>query len=154
MLREDSGRGGSTAIHAGWQIGTRLALGDPANQFPLHDNHRHAVLIAGGIGITPIKAMAQALKARGDAFELHYSGRTPADMAYLDLLKREFPDQLHTYFTRADGGTRIDLESVMRTAPADALFYVCGPGGLITAARETAQELGMAAGRLQYENFE
>lgn len=154
VLREDSGRGGSAAVHAGWQIGTRLAMDYPANQFPLHDNRRHAILIAGGIGITPIKAMAQALKARGDSFELHYSGRTPVDMAYLDLLTREFPDQLRAYFTRADVGKRIDLESVMRTAPADALFYICGPGGLIAAARDAAQGLGMAAGRLQYENFE
>ena len=154
VLREDSGRGGSSAIHARWQIGTRLATAVPANQFPLHQDHRHSVLIAGGIGITPIKAMAQALQARGGSFELHYSGRTPADMAYRDLLTREFPDQLRSYFTRSGGGKRIDLQSIMRSAPADALFYVCGPGGLIAAARETARELGIAAGRMQYENFE
>jgi len=154
VLREDSGRGGSSAIHASWQIGTKLALDFPANQFPLHDDERHAVLIAGGIGITPIKAMAQALKARGNSFELRYSGRTPPDMAYLDLLSREFSDQLHPHFTRADGGKRIDLQSVMRTAPADTVFYVCGPGSLIDAAREAARALDIAPARLQYENFD
>ena len=154
VLREDGGRGGSSAIHASWRIGTRLALDLPANQFPLHEDDRHAVLIAGGIGITPIKAMAQALEARGGSFELHYSGRTPADMAYRDRLAIEFPDQLHLHFTRTGGGKRIDLQSVMRSAPADALFYVCGPGRLIEAARKAARELGIAAGRLQYESFE
>lgn len=154
VLREDGGRGGSSAIHASWQIGTRLALGLPANQFPLHEDERHAVLIAGGIGITPIKAMAQALKARGGSFELHYSGRTPADMAYRDRLASEFPDQLRLHFTRTKGGKRIDLQSLMRSAPADAQFYVCGPGRLIEAAREAARELGIATGRLQYEDFE
>ena len=101
-----------------------------------------------------IRAMAQALKARGGSFELHYSSRTPADMAYRDQLAIEFPEQLQLYFTRADGGMRFDLQSAMRSAPADALFYVCGPGRLIVAAGESAHELGIAAGRLQYENFE
>lgn len=154
VLRKDAGHGGSAAIHDSWQIGTRLAAGLPANQFPLHADGRHAVLIAGGIGITPVRAMAQALKARGGSFELHYSSRTPADMAYRDQLAVEFPEQLRLYFTRVDGGRRIDLRSVMRSAPADALFYVCGPDRLIGAARQTAGELGIAADRLQYENFE
>jgi ferredoxin-NADP reductase/predicted pyridoxine 5'-phosphate oxidase superfamily flavin-nucleotide-binding protein len=154
VLREDAGRGGSAAIHTSWQIGTRLAMAQPTNQFPMHADGRHAVLIAGGIGITPIRAMAQALKARGGSFELHYSSRTPADMAYRDQLAIEFPEQLQLYFTRADGGMRFDLQSAMRSAPADALFYVCGPGRLIVAAGESAHELGIAAGRLQYENFE
>ena len=154
VLREDDGRGGSAAIHASWQIGTRLALDHPVNQFPLHQDERHSVLIAGGIGITPIKAMAQELKVRGGTFELHYSGRTPADMAYRDRLAIEFPLQLHLYFTRAPGGKRIDLPSIMRAAPPDALFYVCGPGPLIEATNATARELGISAERVQYESFE
>ncbi|MFZ2155679.1 MAG: pyridoxamine 5'-phosphate oxidase family protein [Bradyrhizobium sp.] len=154
VLREEAGRGGSAAIHASWRIGTRLMLDVPANQFPLHDDRRHTVLVAGGIGITPIKAMAQELKARGNLFELHYSGRTAADMAYRDRLAVEFPGQLHLYFTRTPGGSRIDLHSVMRNAPADALFYVCGPGQLIENAKVAARELAIPAGRLQYESFE
>ena len=154
VLREEAGRGGSAAIHAYWQIGTRLALDHPANQFPLHDDGRPAILIAGGIGITPIKAMAQELDARGNAFALHYSGRTAADMAYRDRLAIEFPGQLHQYLTRAPGGARIDLHAIMRAAPADALFYVCGPGRLIEAAKAAARELTIPAGRLQYESFE
>ena len=154
VLHEEAGRGGSDAIHAGWQIGTRLALGDPANQFPLHEDGRPAVLIAGGIGITPIKAMAQELKARGNDFELHYSGRTAADMAYRDRLAIEFPEQLRLYFTRATGGTRMDLQSVMYTAKADSVFYVCGPGRLIEAAKETARRLAIPVTRIQYESFE
>ena len=154
VLREDMGRGASAAIHASWQIGTRLAIDVPANQFPLHEDGRHAVLIAGGIGITPIKAMAQALKAQGSSFELHYSGRTPPEMAYRDWLAIEFPRQLHLYFTRSKVGRRIDLHSIMRSAPADTLFYVCGPGQLIEAAKSAARELGIAADFLQYESFE
>jgi len=154
VLLEEAGRGGSAAIHATWQIGTRLALDQPANQFLLHDDDRPALLIAGGIGITPIKAMAHALKARGNCFELHYTGRRPEEMAYRDRLASEFPGQLHLYFTRAPQETRIDLHSVMRAAPADALFYVCGPGRLIEAAKAAGRDLAIAAGRIQYEIFD
>lgn len=154
VLREEAGRGGSAAIHATWQIGTRLALEPSVNQFPLHDDDRHAVLVAGGIGITPIRAMAQALKARGSSFELHYSGRTAADMAYRDQLAIEFPGHLHLYFTRTPGGTRLDLHATLASAPPRALFYVCGPGRLIEAARAAASQLGIPASRVQYESFE
>jgi ferredoxin-NADP reductase len=154
VLHEDAGRGGSTAIHASWQLGTRLALDHPVNQFPLHDDDRHSVLIAGGIGITPIRAMAQSLKARSKSFELHYSGRTAADMAYREQLATEFPAQLHLYVTREPGGTRLDLRSTMAAAPPGALFYVCGPGRLIEAARKAASDLAIPAERVQYESFE
>lgn len=154
VLHEQSGRGGSAAIHLSWQIGTLLAVDHPANQFPLHDDDRPAILIAGGIGITPIKAMGQVLKARGNTFELHYSGRSGAEMAYRDRLEVEFPGQLHLYFTRVPGGARIDLHAVMRAAPADALCYVCGPRRLIEAAKSAAHELAISAGRVQYESFE
>ncbi len=154
VLHEAAGRGGSAALLDTWQIGTRLALDHAANQFPLHDDDRPGVLIAGGIGITPLKAMAEELKARGTPFQLHYSARSAADMAYRDRLALEFPGQLRLYFTRAPGATRIDLRSIMCSAPADALFYVCGPGGLIEAASTAARELAIPVGRVQYESFE
>jgi ferredoxin-NADP reductase/predicted pyridoxine 5'-phosphate oxidase superfamily flavin-nucleotide-binding protein len=154
VLREENGRGGSAAVHANWQIGTRLALDHPANQFPLHGDERPAVLIAGGIGITPIKAMAQELKARGTPFELHYSGKTAADMPYRDRLAIEFPGQLHLYLTRTPDGYRLDLKALMEAAAPGTVFYVCGPGGLIAAAKAVARELGIAPGRLQHESFE
>jgi ferredoxin-NADP reductase/predicted pyridoxine 5'-phosphate oxidase superfamily flavin-nucleotide-binding protein len=154
VLQEAGRRGGSAAIHATWRIGTRLALDCPINQFSLHDDDRPAVLIAGGIGITPIKAMAHALNARGTPFELHYSGRTAADMVYRDSLAIEFSQQLHLYFTRSPSGSRMGLQSILRTAPGDALFYVCGPGRLIAAAGTAATELAIPARRVQYESFE
>lgn len=154
VLREADGRGGSAAIHATWQIGTRLALDPTVNQFPLHDDDRPAVLIAGGIGITPIKAMAQALKARGTSFELHYSGRTAAEMGYRDRLAIEFPDQLHLYFTRTAGGNRLDIEAILDAAKPDTMFYVCGPARLIEAVLKAARELGIPRSCMQYESFE
>lgn len=154
VLREEAGRGGSAAIHTMWQIGTRFAVDLATNQFPLHDDDRPTVLIAGGIGITPVKAMAQALKARGTSFELHYSGRTAADMAYRDLIAIEFPSQLHLYFTRTPGGDRLDIEAILDAAAPDTMFYVCGPVRLIDAVIKAARQRGIPDSRLQYESFE
>ncbi len=153
VLREGDGRGGSRAIHAAWQIGTRLRVAPPINHFPLHADSRPAVLIAGGIGITPLKAMAQALKRRQMPFELHYTGRTPIDMAYHDQLAVELTSGYFTYFSRVPGHRRLDVAEVLRRAAGDAVFYVCGPVALIEAVRAAAHRLGIAPERVQHESF-
>lgn len=153
VLHEVAGRGGSAAIHRGWRIGTRINLDLPVNQFPLHADQRPAVLIAGGIGITPVKAMAHALKARGTSFELHYTATAPAEMAYRDALAVEFPAQCRLYFSRLPRQPRLDIERILQGAPADALFYVCGPVRLIGAVIEGASAFGIEPGRVQFESF-
>jgi hypothetical protein len=154
VLWESDGRGGSAAIHANWMIGTRLDVDPPVNQFPLHDDARPAVLIAGGIGITPIKAMAQALQERGTPFMLHYTGRRPEEMAYRDRLAIEFPEQLQLYFSRVTGQARMDIDALVRNAAKDAVIYVCGPDALIDAVVTGAKRLGIAPERVQFESFE
>lgn len=154
VLRDDVGRGGSTALHSSWQIGVQINVQPPMNQFPLHSDNRPAILLAGGIGITPIKAMAHVLKDRGTYFELHYTGRDRKGMAYNDLLADEFPKQLHQYFTRASNASRIDITNLLQRAPADAQFYVCGPPMLLDAVVQTAGKLSIEPTRIQYEIFE
>jgi ferredoxin-NADP reductase/predicted pyridoxine 5'-phosphate oxidase superfamily flavin-nucleotide-binding protein len=153
VLREPEGRGGSAAIHADWQLGTSLALDLPVNQFRLHADASPAVLIAGGIGITPILAMARALKTQQRPFSIHYSSRTRTAMAYHEELVREFPEQLQLYYTREVGGERMDPESIIRNLPAVTWIYVCGPDPLIAAVRGAADRMGMAA-RVLSESFE
>lgn len=77
VLCESDGCGGSRTIHETWRIGTQLRIAPPVNHFSLHADSRPAVLIAGGIGITPIRAMAQALRSRNIPFELHCTRRPP-----------------------------------------------------------------------------
>jgi len=154
VLRETEGRGASAAIHRTWQLGTRINIAAPSNQFPLHQDPRPAILIAGGIGITPMLAMAEALKQRGAQFQLHYSGRSAGEMAFRDRLIERFPEQLHLYFTRAEVPSRPDIPRLMQTAPPDAVFYVCGPRRLIDAVRQTAHQLGIPEERVQVESFE
>ncbi|WP_291994069.1 2Fe-2S iron-sulfur cluster-binding protein [Candidatus Accumulibacter sp. ACC003] len=151
VLREDAGSGGSLAIHASWQLGLQLFCQLPGNDFAVHDEQRPAVLIAGGIGITPIKAMALQLQARKNPFALHYAGRSASEMAYRDRLERQFGAQLRTY--AGDRGQRLDVPGVFAAAPTDALFYVCGPARLLDTARDAAATHGIAADRLRFERF-
>jgi hypothetical protein len=151
VLRDEQGTGGSCAVHAMFDLGLRLRCELPRNHFPLHYDMRPALLIAGGIGITPIKAMAQALKARGNVMHLHYAGRSGPEMAFRDRLTREFGSAL-TVYRSADGG-RMEIERILATAPDDALIYVCGPGRLIEGVIRHASRLGIDAKRIRVERF-
>jgi ferredoxin-NADP reductase len=153
VLRVDDGDGGSRALHDGWQLGACLHVDPPENYFPLHEDDRPAVLIAGGIGITPIKAMAETLATRGADFELHYTGRTLQDMAFARDLQRRFPTQCRLYFSQTPDSSRLDIEGLLANVSADAVIYVCGPNRLIDAVRQTARYLGIPAERVQFESF-
>ncbi|OHX36966.1 pyridoxamine 5'-phosphate oxidase [Methylomonas sp. LWB] len=153
VLRIDEGEGGSSALHDGWQIGARLNVDAPDNYFSLHDDDRPALLIAGGIGITPIKAMTETLAARGTAFQLHYTGRTPQYMAFIKDLQRQFSDRCRFYFSQAQNPTRLDVSGLLANASTDTVFYVCGPTRLIDSVRQTARQLGIADDRVQFESF-
>ncbi|PKM03505.1 MAG: pyridoxamine 5'-phosphate oxidase [Gammaproteobacteria bacterium HGW-Gammaproteobacteria-6] len=153
VLRVEDGGGGSQALHDGWQIGTRLNVDAPENHFPLHDDARPALLIAGGIGITPIKAMAGELTTRGVDFQLHYTGRSPEQMAFIEDLQHHFPNQCRFYFSETSTPTRLDVSVLLNSVSADTIIYVCGPARMIDAVRQTARRLGIAEDRLQSESF-
>ena len=153
VLRVDDGAGGSQALHDGWQLGTRLNVDVPDNYFPLHGDSRPALLVAGGIGITPIKAMAEELTARGVDFQLHYAGRLPQQMAFVEDLRRHFPNRCRFYFSQAPTPTRLDVSVLLNSVSDDTLVYVCGPSRLIDSVRQTARRLGIADERLQFESF-
>ncbi|MGR9088275.1 MAG: pyridoxamine 5'-phosphate oxidase family protein [Gammaproteobacteria bacterium] len=153
VLRFDAGEGGSRALHDGWQIGTRLNVDAPDNYFPLHDDDRPALLIAGGIGITPLKAMAEALAARRADFQLHYTGRAPREMAFVKDLEQHLSRQCRFYFSKVQHPTRLDVPALLGSVSADAVIYVCGPARLIDAVRQTARRLGIAEQRVQFESF-
>jgi len=151
VLRNDNGDGGSVAVHAQFDIGHRLRCALPQNNFGLHADSSPAVLIAGGIGITPIKPMAQTLRARGSALQIHYAARSRRDMAFGDRLQREFGNDIKLYSSAA--GEHINVVELLSSAPVDAIFYVCGPERLIDAVSTAATELRIDAHRIRYERF-
>ncbi len=151
VLREESGTGGSDAVHALFKTGLTLRCGFPENRFRLENGSEPVVLIAGGIGITPLKAMAHALAAQDRSFHLHYAARSQADMAYGETLVRTLQERITAY--RSDRGERMDLDQIVRSAPGNALIYVCGPDRLIAAVRAATDKAGFDAARLRFERF-
>ncbi len=151
VLREDAGTGGSRAVHATFSLGLRLRCGLPRNDFALHDDGRPAVLIAGGIGITPLKAMAHALAARNTVMQLHYAARSAAQAAYRDELARKLGDALRLY-SSADG-QRMDVDALLAAAPPAAVFYVCGPHRLVDPVSQGAARAGIDPARIRVERF-
>jgi len=142
-------RGGSRYMHEQARVGQTFAIGGPRNNFPLAGDAPRSVLIAGGIGITPIWCMAQALEAIGAAFEVHYAVRTRADAAFLAELERMAPRlRLHV---DAEAGRVLDAPAIVQAAPADAHLYCCGPAPMLQAFEAAAA--GRPEGRAHVEYF-
>jgi vanillate O-demethylase ferredoxin subunit len=136
VQREDHGRGGSKAIHEVVQAGRILAISVPRNNFPLHEEAGHHVLIAGGIGITPVMSMIHRLLAIDATFELHYSVRYESKLAFHDELRRlGLVDQVNVYVDGGDPNRGMNVIDIATAAPLYAHFYCCGPAGLMRAVK-------------------
>lgn len=131
VLREESGRGGSAWMHANATPGARLRIRGPRNHFRLDESASKLILIAGGIGITPISAMARRARELGLDYELHYSGRSRACMALADELASLHGDRLHLHVK--DEGTRADYAALLAEPRAGTQVYACGPQALLDA---------------------
>ncbi|WP_251863058.1 cytochrome P450/oxidoreductase [Achromobacter sp. Marseille-Q4962] len=131
VLREDEGRGGSRWIHDHVRPGDRLRIRGPRNHFRLDENARRLILIAGGIGITPISAMARRAQELGLDYELHYSGRSRSSMALVDELAARHGDRLRLHVR--DEGTRADYAALLAAPQAGTQIYACGPQALLDA---------------------
>lgn len=150
VLAEAGGSGGSMAVHKLVTVGLRLNVTPPSNDFPLHTDRRPAVLIAGGIGIAPIRSMAFALRSSGRDFTLHYAARSRAEAAWVTEIERAFAPNVSLHLS--DTGSRMDVEQLIRSAHPDAVFYVCGPARLIDQVGAIAETLGLAD-RVRSERF-
>jgi len=151
VLNEPEGSGGSKMIHEHFGLGMEIHCPIASNHFEHHSDDRPTVLIAAGIGITPIKAMSQSLTAQGSQISFHYAGRSRRQMAYLDRLEREFTDRLSVY--SADEGQRLNLKNIFENTSKNTVFYLCGPNKLIDDAIETAQQLNIDPSRIRFERF-
>ncbi|MDR0226022.1 MAG: cytochrome P450/oxidoreductase [Burkholderiaceae bacterium] len=129
VLREAHSRGGSAWVHEHLRSGAIVQVRGPRNHFPLDESASHLVLVAGGIGITPISAMARHARALGLSYEIHYSGRRRAGMALLAQLQAEHGDRLHLYI--AEEGRRADYAALLATPRAAARIHACGPQRLL-----------------------
>lgn len=151
VLRQDDGSGGSVAVHANLTVGSRVNCNPPGNDFALDDSRSPVVLIAGGIGITPLRAMAHSLRAAGRSFALHYAVRSATEAAFLAELRTLLGDKLRCY--DASHGERLDSSRIIGDAPPAAHVYVCGPDRLIRAVVDAAQAHDWEPQRVHYERF-
>ncbi|KAI3591505.1 Flavodoxin reductases (ferredoxin-NADPH reductases) family 1 [Cupriavidus sp. U2] len=150
VLRDAASRGGSVAMHA-LVAGNILEISAPKNHFPLHADARHSVLLAGGIGVTPILAMAQSLARSGASFEFHYCTRSAASTAFQDRIAGA--DLRERTFLYHDDGQRADLQRLLAAPRADTHLYVCGPSGFMAAVLDTARAAGWMESNLHREYF-
>ncbi len=153
VLREAQSRGGSQAMHEQVQEGQTLTISEPRNHFPLVAAKR-SLLIAGGIGITPILAMARTLHAQGSTFDLHYCGRSAFRMAFLDDLERsDFKASVHIYADDGMGYKPFDAHAEIGQMQQNTHLYVCGPSGFMSHVLNTAKGNGWPEGQLHREYF-
>ncbi|QJQ97401.1 cytochrome P450/oxidoreductase [Halomonas sp. PGE1] len=149
VLREPEGRGGSRWVHEAVKQGLALEVRGPRNHFRLDEGAEGYLLIAGGIGITPIIAMADRLKALGKPYELHYAGRGRDTMAFLARLERDHGAALRLY--AGAEGARLDLAALLAEPREGSLIYACGPERLLDALAEGTAH--WPEGSLHVEHF-
>lgn len=125
IRRDAQGRGGSKRIHDEIRPGSVLQISPPRNHFALDEHARKSVLMAGGIGITPIYSMFARLQALGREVELHYWCRSPEHVLFRSALERS-PDA-HIHYSSADAQNRVMLAAVLDRVPHDVEIYCCGP---------------------------
>ena len=147
IKRDRASRGGSVFIHDKLRVGQVIPVGGPRNNFPLDENAAHSVLIAGGIGITPIWCMAQRLKKLGRSFELHYACRDRAEVAFADEMK-DWPEaNIHV---DAEAGGFLDVHKLVAGARKDAHFYCCGPIPMLEAFEAATKDLPQEQVHVEY----
>ena len=149
VLREPHGRGGSEEIFREFGVGTEFISSTPRDHFRLVDASEY-VLIAGGIGITPIKAMVDELRARGARWRLHYGGRSREHMAFVDELVDLGGDNVSIVPQDVDG--LLDVPAMIGNLSPEAAVYCCGPAPLLDAVLTACAEAG-ASERLHFERF-
>ena len=151
VKREAASRGGSLAMCDRLQVGDTLSAGRPVNRFGLQEA-AHSVLIAGGIGITPLLAMAQQLQAAGRSFVLHYFVRGPEHVAFAERIAAlGAAVQLHTGLDVQ--GTTDTVQRLLAIDTDSKRLYVCGPGAMMDLVLQTARTLGWPEDQLHREYF-
>jgi vanillate O-demethylase ferredoxin subunit len=154
VLRDPASRGGSAAMHDLVAEGQVLQISAPNNHFPIaHDASRH-LLLAGGIGVTPILCMAERLANTGADFEMHYCTRSPERTAFHQrIAASSFASKVQFHFDDGAPEQKLNLAELLSAPASGVHLYVCGPKGFMDAVLNTAREKGWPEVQLHYEFF-
>ncbi|MFD6059843.1 PDR/VanB family oxidoreductase [Rhodococcus wratislaviensis] len=148
VLREPAGRGGSQFVHDKLAAGDTVQVRGPRNHFELEGSPNY-LFVAGGIGITPIMAMAAEADRTGATWTLVYGGRSRGTMAFVDELTSRYPDNVVVHPQDEKG--LLDLDGLLGESLPDTLVYTCGPGALLDAVSDKCQS--WPTGSLHLERF-
>lgn len=149
---EEESQGGSRYMH-GLREGDVVSATGPKNDFRLAEGDAPVLLLAGGIGVTPIISMAAELKSKNRPFAFHYTGRSRPLMAFVDEIAAVCGDALTSYCDDEPDNC-IELKALLGAAVHDSQIYVCGPRGMIEAAREIAHDAGFPKDHVHFELFD
>jgi len=152
VLRDEKGRGGSKALHDTLHVQDMVTVSLPRNNFELVPEARKVVLLAGGIGMTPLKSMAHALEASGVPFEMHYCARNASCVAFRDELDTQWEHgKLHFHFDHGDPANGLDIPELLKSPGEDTHLFYCGPAGFMKACGEAASH--WPASTVHFEHF-
>lgn len=152
VLKEPKSKGGSIAMHEKVRVGEQLKLGAVRNLFSLAADAKHSILIAGGIGITPLKSMAHKLASEGKSFELHYCARSLKNIAFASELKEIVPEgRLHLNLDQGEPSKGLNIKALLENPQPGTHLYFCGPGGFMKACEESSSH--WSKGTVHSEHF-
>lgn len=153
VLRDANSRGGSAAMHE-LEVGQTIAISDPKNHFPLAHGAQRSLLLAGGIGITPILCMAERLASSGASFELHYCTRSADRTAFAERIRSSsFAGSVQFHHDDGPETQKFDAKRIVANPQHDVHLYVCGPTGFMDWVLESARQAGWPEERLHLEYF-
>jgi vanillate O-demethylase ferredoxin subunit len=153
VLREPASRGGSAFVHDALVKGATLTISPPRNLFALDEAGREHLLFAGGVGVTPILAMAHRLHALAAPFTLYYCARSRSRAAFLEeLASAPFASSVRLAFDD-EPDTRLDLDQILAAPTPERRIYVCGPSGFMSFVTEGAAARGWTPAQVRKEHF-
>lgn len=154
VLKDPASRGGSRSVHEVVKEGDLLQISAPKNHFSLTHDAEHSLLLAGGIGVTPLLCMAERLARTGASFDMHYCTRSPQRTAFRERIAESgFADHVQFHFDDGEASQKFDMESLLSKPSTEVHLYVCGPKGFMDAVLGKARANGWPEKQLHYEFF-
>lgn len=152
VLKDLKGRGGSAAVHENIKVGDRVRVSAPRNNFELAPGRGKVYLLAGGIGVTPMKSMAHQLEAEGTSYELYYCSRGAEFAAFQEELEElANTGKVRFHFDGGDPNNSLDIKTLLESPSEECQLYYCGPGGFMEACKVASQH--WPTGTVHFEHF-
>lgn len=153
VLLDPATRGGSASVHGDIKENQIIRISEPRQHFPLTPA-KHTILIAGGIGVTPILCMAEHLTSSSAGFEMHYCTRSLSATAFAQRIRTSaFANRVHFHFDDGEPAQKLDIQTVLAAGNSDTHLYVCGPKGFMDFVIDSAKDLGWPDDQIHFEYF-